>query len=93
MDEEQAKRRIRQFIDEGCFCFSRHCSERMGERNVSSDDLLNVLLKGAIQKIELNANSGHWVSDVVGHDIDGEGLTVKVAIDEVGQQLICITVF
>ena len=65
----------------------------MRERNVTTDDFLYVLMWGQVQSVENNTETGHWKCEVNGNDIDGDSLTLQVAIDESRQRVICITVF
>jgi len=93
MDTEQAKTLIQQLANQGCIGFSNHCSKRMAERSVTADDFLNVLIWGQVQSVEKNQNTGHWKCEVSGHDIEGDRLTLQVAIDRVQNRVICVTVF
>ena len=93
MDRDQAKTLIRRLANQGCVGFSGHCQDSMGERNVNSDDFLQVLIWGEVLSVEKNNNTGHWKCEVNGKDVDGDDLTLQVAIDEVGQRVICVTVY
>ncbi len=93
MNKEDAKTLIRQLASQGSVGFSRHCSKRMDERSVTADDFLYVLMWGHVRSVEKNPKTGHWKCEVNGVDIDGDDLALHVAIDEVEQLVICITVF
>ena len=93
MNTEQAKDLIRRIANQRCIGFSKHCSKRMGERNVNSDDFLHVLMWGKVIETVYDQKSEQWKCKIVGVDVDGESLTLVVAIYEEEQKLICVTVF
>jgi Domain of unknown function (DUF4258) len=93
MDKEQAKTLIRRLANQGCIGFSNHCRNSMDDRNVNSDDFLRVLMWGQVQSVKKNNKTGHWKCEVNGNDVDGDNLTLQVAIDEDGGRVICVTVY
>lgn len=93
MNKDEAEIIIRRLANQGCIVFSKHCSESMNKRSVTADDFLQVLMWGQVLTIERNTKTEHWKCEVNGTDIDGDNLTLQVAIDEVQQMVICITVY
>ena len=93
MNRDQAKTLIRRLANQGCVAFSRHCRDSMADRNVNSDDFLQVLMWGAVLSVKKNSKTGHWKCEISGKDVDGDHLTLQIAIDEVGQRVICVTVY
>ncbi len=93
MDKDRAKTLIRRLANQGCVGFSKHCRDSMADRSVNSDDFLQVLMWGKILNVEENASTGHWKCKVKGKDIEGDDLTLLVAVDESRQWLSCVTVF
>lgn len=92
MNKDQARELIRRFANQRCVAFSRHCSKRMRQRSVTSDDFLHVLMWGTVESVEFNSDSGQWNCEVQGDDIDGDDLTLHIAIDKDEGQVVCITV-
>ena len=92
-DKDQAEIIIRRLANQGCIAFSKHCRDSMNERSVTADDFLQVLMWGQVLTIEKDSKTEHWKCEVNGTDIDGDNLTVHVAIDEVRQMVVCITVY
>lgn len=93
MNKEQARDLIRRIANHQCIGFSRHCSERMDLRGVSSDDFLHVLMWGKVLSTEFNSVTDQWKCKIKGTDIEGDDLSLHIAIDETEQRVICITVF
>ncbi len=52
MDKNSARETLRDIARHGCFAFTNHCRDRMLERNVNADDILNVLMWGEIKEIK-----------------------------------------
>ena len=92
MNPEQAKRLVRETAKSGWLRLTGHCRLRMQERNVTMDDMLQVLLWGDIRELKANPGRQNWECLVKGQDIEHEPLTVKVAILEEDFALLCITV-
>lgn len=93
MDKEQAKSMIRSIATRAHIGFSDHCSKQMQERNVFSDDFLQVLMWGDVLSVKRNDKTGHLKCKVCGQDVDGDELTLQIALDEIEQRIICITVY
>lgn len=93
MNRNQAKTFIRRLANQGCVAFSGHCQESMDKRSVNSDDFLRVLIWGNVLSVKKNNKTGHWKCEINGQDVDGDNLTLQVAIDEAGQRVICVTVY
>ncbi len=92
MDVEEARRRLSQIARSGAIRLTRHCRERMAQRNVNTQDLLQVLFWGEIKDLHEDPEHGNWECLVVGADLEGDPLKVKVALEE-DFAVLCITVF
>lgn len=93
MTKEDAQNCFREFAKFGCVQSTKHCKERMRERNITIDDVLHVLLWGQVTQIEYDSIHDSWKCKVKGLDIDGEELIFIASIYENCQTVRCITVF
>ncbi|NWH06688.1 DUF4258 domain-containing protein [Desulfobacter latus] len=93
MTVDEIKKCLRDFARYGCFQQSKHCRERMQERQVTIDDALNVLLWGQVSEIEYNEMNDNWQCKVTGTDIDGENLVFIAGVWEHCHTVRCITVY
>ncbi|SPD74426.1 hypothetical protein PITCH_A230112 [uncultured Desulfobacterium sp.] len=91
MNKAQAKTYLRRFANL-YFNTTKHCRERMAERDVTVDDILNVVHWGEVIEIEEDKEHGNWICTVKGVDIEGEELVFVAAIDENKGSVLCITV-
>lgn len=71
---------------------SKHFRERMPERNFDLQDALKVLKEASEAKPKWNTNSKTWNYDLHGKDINGEELTIRIAIED-GGHVIFVTGF
>ncbi len=92
MTEEEARRLLREIAKSACVRLTNHCRERMVERRVWMDDMLQVLLWGTIKDLHKNPGDESWACLVEGRDIEGDPLSVKVVILEADFAVLCITV-
>lgn len=92
MDSNQAKQTLRRLAQEGCIVISNHCREQMKKRNVTTEDILYVLLWGDIKEIKKSDITNDWKAEVKGKDLDGDPLTVQAAVSE-DERTIIITVY
>ena len=93
MDKDRIKATIREIARGGYTVPRAHCKERMKERNVTIQDLFHVLFWGEIESIESDNQHNNLKCTLNGTDIDGEKLTVQVAVQEDDFTLFCITVY
>lgn len=93
MTEDEIKECLREFAGTGCFQQTKHCRERMRERQITIDDVLNVLLWGKVSGIEYNKKHKSWQCKVTGKDIEGDKLVFIAGIYEDCRAIRCITVF
>lgn len=91
MNKSQAKTYLRSYIKLG-FKTTIHCRDRMVEREVTVDDILNVVNWGEVAELE-NEESGQWKCTVKGFDIEGDELVFVAILDEFEKSVLCITVF
>jgi hypothetical protein len=92
MDAEQVKRLVRQVAKSGWLRTTDHCRRRMAERNVTMEDMLQVLLWGEVHELKASQDRQNWECLVRGFDLEKEPLAVKVAVLENDFALLCITV-
>ncbi len=93
MDKEEIKNCVREFAQCGYFQMSRHCRERMAERSITVDDVLNVLMWGEVTEIEHKAEHGNWSCRIKGKDIEGEALVFVAGVSKDCYAVRCITVY
>ena len=92
MDKSSARETIRDIARHGCFAFTNHCRDRMIERNVNADDILNVFMWGEIKEIKEGPEQRNWKCKIEGKDLDDHPLTLQAAVIE-NQRTIVITVY
>lgn len=93
MTEDEAKQLLRKIARNGWVRLTRHCRDRMAQRQVLMDDMLQVLLWGHLKELRENPDCDNWECLVEGSDLEGDPLTVKVAILEHDFAVLCITVY
>jgi len=64
----------------------------MRERQVTTDDFLHVLLWGNVVNVEEDQETASLKCEVQGKDLDGDDLTLHIAILEKEGSVLCITV-
>ena len=68
--------------DGGTLSLSRHCKDRMSEREIDMLDVLNAIKTGKIlQEPEPNIKSGDLVYVVEGKSVDGKQLKIPFVIN------------
>ena len=65
----------------------------MYARDVTTEDILNVLMWGEIIELKEDTEYENWKCKVKGQDLDNEDLTFVAAIDKSENSILCITVF
>jgi hypothetical protein len=88
----QIKSIIRDIVQNSRISFSSHCRKRMPERNVITDDFLKVLNWGEISEQTWDEEHQCYKCRVDGQDVDGDDLSIIVAVDEQNFRIRCITV-
>jgi citrate synthase len=92
MEKSEAKNILRNLAKYGKIAYSEHSIDQMISRNVTTEDILYVLMWGEIKNIKQDTVRHNWKCKVVGKTIDEEKLTVIAAIySEI--ETIVITVF
>ena len=71
---------------------TQHARDRMVERNVNDDDILNVLRTGTVSTPEWNEAHQNWKYPVSGLDLDGVALVVVIALEPRFCRITVITV-
>ena len=89
--EEIRRRLLRRGL--GALSFVRHVRERARERNVDERDVEHVLMNGSVGEPTRDERHGNWRFRVTGTDVDGEDLTVIVALNPAWERLTIITGF
>ena len=92
MHINQVKSTLREIARLGCIKLTRHCRARMKERQVTTDDFLHLLLWGKIVNVEEDQETKNLKCEVQGKDIDGDDLTLHIAILVKENSVLCITV-
>ena len=77
----------------GALSFVRHVRERARERNFDERDVEQVLMNGSVDDVARDERHGNWKCRVTGTDVDGEDLTVIVALDPAWERITVITGF
>lgn len=90
---EQATAAIRRVYFEGFSLIqTKHFREELAKADATMQDVENVLEHGHVLRTpEWKATHRSWNYAVAGHDIEGEPLTVVVAIDEQRFSLLLVT--
>ena len=73
--------------------FAEHARQRARERHFSTRDVEHVLRTGTVGDPEWNERFGDWTYRVSGTDLDGDDLTVVVALDPEWARITIITGF
>jgi hypothetical protein len=93
MDEKRAKKILSKISMHGCIIITSHCRAQMKERNVTTHDILNVLIWGNIKKFKKSTkHNNEWKIEIEGQDFDGDQLTVHAAVNE-DERTVIITVY
>jgi hypothetical protein len=69
-----------------------HARDRMLERTVNDDDILNVLRNGTVSTPEWNEEHQNWKYPVSGMDLDGIPLVIVIALEPQYCRITVITV-
>jgi len=93
MDIQDAKKLLQSYAHDDCLRLSKHCRERMAERNVTTDDFLQVIFWGEIVNFTEDEEHQNHSCEIKGKDINGDDLTLQVAILEKEYSILCITVY
>ena len=95
LDLDLVKSAIREILQspQGVVFPTRHCKERMEQRNVQMDDILHLLFWGTVERGQESGDAKLNVFRVSGADIEGDPLVVLVEIIREENRLNCISVF
>lgn len=72
---------------------SNHFRQRMRGRNFDINDSIRVLENAGEAKPKWNTKSATWNYDLYGKDIEGEKLTIRIAITEDMNGIVLVTGF
>lgn len=93
LSPEEAKARAAVLWQRGSAVLTLHFRRRMAERRVTMADVGHLWETGTVQKsIQLDDENGRWEYTIRGRDLDGIGLAVVFAFDDVLGDLFLITV-
>lgn len=94
LSPQQVAEAIREALEPGGRILpSRHFRERGQERDVTTQDAFAVLEGGTVAPTpRWNQRTGTWNYDVHGTDVDGEPLTVRIAVEGL-RSIILVTAF
>jgi hypothetical protein len=74
---------IHRILEEGRVIPTGHIRQRMRQRHFDIQDVMHVLEHGSIHRPpEWNETHHEWNYNIEGTDIEGEALTIRVAISE-----------
>lgn len=93
MTKNEVRDCLREFATMGCFQPTKHCRKRMLKRQVTTDDVLYVLMWGNVTKVKYNEDKKNYECKVEGADIDGDPLVFVAAIYKDCHTVRCITVY
>lgn len=90
----EALEAIRRLLDEcdETIGYTRHAEDRMAERNVTADDVLNVLRRGMVTSSTWNDTFKNCIYEVTGCDCDLAPLAVVVSLQPSRCRISLITV-
>jgi len=89
----EAKQAIHAYLLDGFYVKTRHCLQRMAERNVSDPDIVYVLRHGAItDQPRWNADHQNYVYKVEGFDLEDDELKVLSVMIDTESTLLIVTV-
>jgi Domain of unknown function (DUF4258) len=93
MDKQAIKSKLRSLAQGECLRLTKHCREMMRERSISTDDFLWVLFWGDLIEFTEDKEFNNYKCEIRGKDLDGEEITLQVAILEKDSAILCITVY
>ncbi|MCY4663002.1 MAG: DUF4258 domain-containing protein [Acidobacteria bacterium] len=91
----EARETIQHLLKTGsdAISFVRHAHERARERNFNRRDVEHVLRTGRVGDSSWDERFGNWKYPVSGTDLDGDDLTVIIALDRAWARITVITGF
>lgn len=90
----QLTEEIRRILETGFFSFTAHQGERSRERRIPHDSIVHAIGSGRIvEGPEWNDEFENWKVRVDGQTVDGEDLSIILAVDLVAEELTLITAF
>jgi len=70
----------------------KHLAQQAIKRNFSLDEVRHLIYCGRVTgRIEAGREPGEWRCRIEGEDVEGDPLSVTVAVSEAGNQIIIIT--
>jgi hypothetical protein len=85
---------VRRCTTDGQLTWKPHFKKRMEQRRISISDVLNTIDTGRISKpAEWNDEHGEYNYFITGKDIEGEELTLKIAIADDEEMTFLITIY
>lgn len=70
---------------------SSHCYERMDERNVTDEDIAEVMENGELVKYSWDSDFDNWNCEMTGKDLDGDVLNIEIGLAKDGRSATIIT--
>ena len=95
LDEEGLRRAVQRIVYYGEIKESFHSASERSERNISQDDIL-AMLEGdwtLAAKPDWDEQHKNWEYKLAGHDLDGDELVLKIAVNEELLRVTIITKF
>lgn len=79
----EALKRIKSNLSNGELLPTKHFTDRIMERGIDMQDVLNALKQGIISTpAEPHPKTGRWIYNVEGKTIEGKALKISVDIDD-----------
>jgi len=94
LSKEKAINFCRKCLNEGRITWHGHIKERMNERDISIQDVINIIDYGEIKgEPKYSEKYQNYRYTITGHDIDGRRRTLIISIEEDDEMLELITVY
>ena len=95
MTAAEASEAIQRLLEPGLgtISFARHAHERALEKTFTTRDVEHVLRNGIVGNPTRDERFENWTCRVSGADLDGDELTVVVALEPAGRRIRVITGF
>jgi citrate synthase len=80
MNKNEAKNIIRNLAKYGKIAYSDHSIKQMLKRNITTEDILYVLMWGKVKNIKKDVAHQNWKCKIEGETLDEEELTIIAGI-------------
>lgn len=91
LNQAEAGRYLRKFLDSGKLLTSSHARESMKERSFYMLDVQNVIEHGKIRTVSFDETFSNYKIEIRGNDLEGDKLTFQLGLDIENESIILIT--